>query len=87
MIPTEVSDREEPESPKRMCWFPSRDLLDMGEGSPVLDICGKEMLRLRKQDSELLWARMEAWKGQSLCLFLWGICPCILLARMGRSGW
>lgn len=75
MIPPKVSDTEEPESSKRLCWLPSRDLLDTGEVGTVLDICGKETPRLRKQESELIWMQVEVWRGQSLCLFLWGICP------------
>lgn len=88
MIPIKVSDMEkEPESSMRMCWLPGRDLLDMGELGPVLDICGKEMLRLRNQESELLWTRMEAWRGQSLCLFPWGICPWTVFVSKHGEEW
>lgn len=78
-----MSNTEEPESSKRMCCLPSGELLDMGELRPVLDICGKEMLRLRKQESELLWTRMEAHFAYFPGVYVPGQCS---LASRGRSG-
>lgn len=86
MIPPKVSDTEEPESSKRLCWLPSRDLLDTGEVGTVLDICGKETPRLRKQESATSLDASGGLERTVTAYFPGAYVPgqC-LLATMGRS--
>lgn len=70
-----------------MWCLPNIDLLDPGEVGSALDICGKQLLRHRKQGSELLWTRVEAWRGQLFLLFPWGICPWIVFISNHGEEW